>query len=66
MPVLFVGLGVAAAQLLPLVELAGVSLRGNGIPYSESAAYSLTPYGLAQVIFPYIFVPRSNVRMRPA
>src|SRR5207237_6996216 len=62
LPVLFVGLGLAALQLLPLIELAGFSLRGSGIPYSESAAYSLTPYGLAQVIFPYVFRGQGNAQ----
>ena len=54
-PVVLVGFGLAAVQLAPLIELAGYSARGNGIPYSESAAYSVTPYGLAQLIFPYVF-----------
>ena len=56
------GLGLAAVQLVPLIELAGFSSRGSGIPYSESAAYSLTPYGLAQVIFPYVFRGQGNVQ----
>ena len=55
LPIVLVGFGLAAVQLLPLVELAGFSARGSGIPYSESAAYSLTPMGLVQVIFPYVF-----------
>jgi hypothetical protein len=62
LPVVLFGLGLAAVQLLPLVELAGFSARGNGIPYSESAAYSLTPYGLAQVIFPYVFRGQDNLQ----
>ena len=62
LPVLVCGLGLAAVQLMPLVELAGFSPRGSGIPYSESAAYSLTPYGLAQVIFPYIFRGQGNLQ----
>ncbi|HEX8967976.1 MAG TPA: hypothetical protein VF937_08860, partial [Chloroflexota bacterium] len=59
-PVVLVGLALAAVQLVPLVELAGFSRRGGGIPYSESAAYSLTPFGLAQVVFPYVFRGQSN------
>jgi hypothetical protein len=62
LPVLLCGLGLAAVQLVPLVELAGFSPRGSGIPYSESAAYSLTPYGLAQVIFPYFFRGQGNLQ----
>lgn len=54
-PVVLLGLGLAAVQLVPLLELAGFSARGSGIPYSESAAYSLTPYGLVQLLFPYVF-----------
>ncbi len=54
-PVAVLGLCLAAVQLVPLIELAGFSRRGSGIPYSESAAYSLTFYGLAQAIFPYVF-----------
>jgi hypothetical protein len=61
-PVVVLGLGLAAVQLLPLVELAGFSPRGSGIPYSESAAYSLTPYGLVQVIFPYVFRGQNNLQ----
>jgi hypothetical protein len=38
LPVLAVGLGLAAVQLIPLIELAGFSARGGGIPYAESAA----------------------------
>jgi len=54
-PVGLIGLCLAAVQLVPLIELAGFSRRGSGIPYSESAAYSVTPYGLVQAIFPYVF-----------
>lgn len=54
-PVVLVSFGLAAVQLIPLVELAGFSQRGGGIPYAESAAYSVTPAGLLQVIFPYVF-----------
>jgi len=61
-PVVLFGLGLAALQLVPLVELAGFSARGSGIPYSESAAYSLTPYGLVQVIFPYVFRGQGNMQ----
>ena len=59
-PIALIGLGLAAVQLVPLVELAGFSRRGSGIPYAESAAYSLTPYGLVQPIFPYVFRGPAN------
>ncbi len=55
LPVVILGLCLAAVQLVPLVELAGFSPRGGGIPYTESAAYSLTPYGLGQLILPFLF-----------
>jgi hypothetical protein len=54
-PVVLFGLGIAAVQLLPLLELASFSARGNGIPYDQAAAYSVTPIGLLQLIFPYLF-----------
>ncbi len=54
-PIVVLGLGLAAVQLAPLIELAGFSPRGAGIPYSDSAAYSLTPPGLIQALFPYFF-----------
>ena len=54
-PVVVLGLSLAAVQLLPLLELAGFSARGNGIPYDQAAAYSVTPIGLLQLVFPYVF-----------
>lgn len=54
-PVVSLGLALAAVQLLPLLELAGFSARGNGIPYDQAAAYSVTPVGLIQLVFPYVF-----------
>ncbi|MDQ6675468.1 MAG: hypothetical protein M3069_32860, partial [Chloroflexota bacterium] len=59
-PVAALGVGLAAVQLVPLIELAGFSRRGSGIPYLESAAYSLTFYGLVQAIFPYVFRGPAN------
>jgi Bacterial membrane protein YfhO len=61
-PVVVLGLGLAAVQLVPLVELAGFSARGSGIPYAESAAYSLTPLGFIQAIFPYVFRGQDNLQ----
>jgi hypothetical protein len=55
LPVVVLGLGLAAVQLVPLLELAGFSARGSGIPYAQAAAYSVTPLGLVQLIFPYVF-----------
>jgi hypothetical protein len=61
-PVVVFGLGVAAVQLVPLIELASFSARGNGIPYDQAAAYSLTPYGLLQLVFPYFFRGQANLQ----
>ena len=49
------GLGLAAVQILPLLELAHFSPRGGGIPYADAAAYSVTPFALAQVVVPFLF-----------
>jgi hypothetical protein len=49
------GVALAAVQLIPLGELARFSPRGSGIPYSAAAAYSLTPVGLVQLVFPFFF-----------
>ena len=54
-PLVVLGLGLAAVQLLPLLELASFSARGSGFPYDQAAAYSVTPIGLLQLIFPYLF-----------
>ncbi len=62
LPVVLLGLGVAAVQLVPLIELAGFSPRGAGIPYSDSAAYSLTIFGLAQLLFPFVFRGPGNLQ----
>ena len=61
-PVVLLGLGLAAVQLAPLIELAGFSARGSGIPFAESAAYSLTPPGLVQLMFPYVFRGPGNLQ----
>ncbi len=62
LPVVVLGLCLAGVQLVPLLELAGFSTRGSGIPYSESAAYSLTTFGLAQLILPFIFRGPGNLQ----
>jgi hypothetical protein len=54
-PAVVLGIGLAAVEILPLLELASFSARGNGIPYSQAAAYSVTPIGLLQLVFPYLF-----------
>ncbi len=54
-PAAILGVGLGAVQLLPLAELARFSPRGSGLSYADSAAYSLTPFGLLQLLFPFIF-----------
>ncbi len=38
-----VGLILSAGQLLPSIELAGLSVRSGGLPYREAASFSLKP-----------------------
>ncbi|MFN2185943.1 MAG: hypothetical protein ACK2UU_18325, partial [Anaerolineae bacterium] len=37
------GLPMAAGQLLPTLELSGLSVRSGGLPYNEAASFSLKP-----------------------
>ena len=37
------GLAMAAGQLLPTLELSGLSVRSGGLPYNEAASFSLKP-----------------------
>ena len=50
--VVAIGAGVAAAQLLPTVELAGLSNRSGGLPYVEASSFSLRPQLLAYTLLP--------------
>ncbi len=59
-PVAGLGVAVGGVQLLPLAELARFSPRGGGITYADAASYSLTPYGLVQLIFPFVFRDGEN------
>jgi hypothetical protein len=38
-----VGVALAAAQLLPTLELSRLSVRGSGLPYQEAVSFSLKP-----------------------
>ncbi|MBI2953542.1 MAG: YfhO family protein [Chloroflexi bacterium] len=49
-----VGFGIAAVQLLPTLELAGLSVRAN-IPYQKAAEYALEPLGLITMVVPHFF-----------
>jgi hypothetical protein len=56
------GLALAAVQLVPMAELAPLSARVGTFPYSEVAGQSLTPPGLVQLVFPYVFRAPGNVQ----
>ncbi len=45
--------GMAAAQLLPTIELTGFSLRGSSTSESFVTSYSLPPAFLTQFVFPF-------------
>ena len=49
-----VGLGslLSAAQLLPSLELSGLSYRSGGLPYQEAVSFSLRPQLLLQSLLP--------------
>ena len=46
------GLLLAAAQLLPTLELNGLGLRTGGLPYRQAVSFSLRPRLLAQSFLP--------------
>ena len=50
--VLALGLGLAAAQLLPALELAARSIRAGGLPYPEAVSFSLPPWELLRAFLP--------------
>jgi hypothetical protein len=50
--VVAVGLGIAAGQLLPTLELARLSNRAGGLPYAEASSFSLRPQLLTYTLLP--------------
>jgi len=50
--VVAIGVGVAAAQLVPTLELSGRSNRAGGMPYQEASSFSLRPQ-----LLPYTLLP---------
>jgi len=44
--------GLAAAQVLPTLELSGQSLRGGGLPLREALSFSLDPRLLGRALLP--------------
>ncbi|MBI3732549.1 MAG: YfhO family protein [Chloroflexi bacterium] len=63
-PLLMGGLafGMAAAQLIPTLELANASARGVGVDYGFATSYSFPPYNLVTLIWPYFFRDRSGAQ----
>jgi hypothetical protein len=47
-----VGLGLAAGQLLPTLELSQWSVRSGGLPYQEAASFSLKPTLVLKAFLP--------------
>ncbi|MGA9349137.1 MAG: YfhO family protein, partial [Anaerolineae bacterium] len=50
--VVFIGLALAAVQLLPTLELSRLSVRGGGLSYREAASFSLKPRLLLLSLLP--------------
>lgn len=47
-----IAMGLAAAQLLPTLELNGLGLRTGGLPYRQAVSFSLRPQLLLQSLLP--------------
>lgn len=47
-----VGAGLAAVQLLPTLELSGLSIRGGGMSYQAATSFSLEPWNLPAALLP--------------
>ncbi|MHB1161905.1 MAG: YfhO family protein, partial [Chloroflexota bacterium] len=50
-----IAFGIAAAQVLPLVELGFFSFRGPGVTYQFATSYSMPVHNLVNLLFPYFF-----------
>lgn len=46
------GAALAAAQLVPTLELMGYSVRAGGLPFNERVSFSLSPLYLARALLP--------------
>src|SRR5205809_7224627 len=51
------GAGLSAAQLLPTLELASLSIRGEGVNWPDAVAGSLPPYLSVRALLPPYWVP---------
>ncbi len=47
-----VGAGLAAVQLLPTLELSGLSIRAGGMSYQAATSFSLEPWNLPAALLP--------------
>ncbi len=62
---LLIGVGVAAVQLIPSLELATLSIRSHGLTYQDATAFSLRPFLLAySLLSPAGFKPEVVFRSR--
>lgn len=59
--VVILGSLLSAAQLLPTLELSGLSYRSGGLPYREAASFSLRPQLLLQSLLPPYALDLSQV-----
>ncbi|MBI2861544.1 MAG: YfhO family protein [Chloroflexi bacterium] len=50
-----VAFGIAAVQILPMLELLFLSQRSDGLPYTLAAEYRLSLQTMITMIFPYFF-----------
>ncbi|HEX2923702.1 MAG TPA: hypothetical protein VHS28_06720, partial [Chloroflexota bacterium] len=50
-----IAFGLAAVQILPLVELGTFSFRGPGVNYQFATSYSFPIQNLIDLVFPYFF-----------
>jgi len=48
---------IAAAQLLPTVELSRYSMRSGGLPWREAVSFSVRPWDLLRALIPPYFAP---------
>ncbi|MCX6138055.1 MAG: YfhO family protein [Ignavibacteriales bacterium] len=50
----FLGIGLAAIQILPTYELVGVSQRSGGVSFDYAAQYAYDPANIASFVIPYV------------
>jgi hypothetical protein len=49
---ILIGIGLAAVQLIPSLELTSLSIRSHGLTYQDATAFSLRPFLLAYSLLP--------------